>query len=286
MSSPFSRTRSSTRRTKTAPRISRCVRGYRSILVTIGNGAETFTKVPKIDTRKLPPQTLDILAKMTQDSLRLTHIKPSATKHGFTTTHNVDGLGVKSTSYKDKIRPAQNVTMVVRNKDGKEYTEYGRSGGVDGRTANLNLPRTLDNTKTVLSIQSIGRDDPTTAEAQRAATVLRILQGDLGLLDDNPWIQNIWFPALPDESGNFGLLSWPPDWSATGEKADVTPSTPSSKDNPDRHNLNKSQQEAVDTMLSRTDTHRITIIQGPPGTGKTSVIAAYVNAAIEAGQSV
>ncbi|KAF7336709.1 AAA-12 domain-containing protein [Mycena venus] len=249
-------------------------------LVTIGNGAETFMKVPKINTKELQPQTLNILAKMTQDSLRLTHIKPLETKHGFTTTHNVDGLGVRSAAYKDHLRPSQNVSVLVQNARGATYTVHGRTGGVDGRTTNLNITHPLDNTKTILTIKSIGRDDPTTAEAQQAATVLRILQGNLQLLTDNPWMQNIWFPRPTGESGDVELLVWPPKWTVGHEDAIVSAS-PSLQDNNDRHNLNKSQQEAVDTMLSHSDTNRITIIQGPPGTGKTSVIAAYVKAAIK-----
>ncbi|KAJ7475942.1 hypothetical protein FB451DRAFT_263289 [Mycena latifolia] len=255
-------------------------------LVGIGNGAETFMKVGKIDTKKLEPQTLNVLAKMTEDSLRLTHIKPSETKHGFTTTHNVDGLGVKSAAYKDKVRPNQTLIMSVQTASGATYTEHGQSGGVDGRTAYLNTARALDNSKTILSIKSIGRDDPTTAEAQRAAAVLRALQGDLALLTDNPWMKNIWLSAPAGESGDPELLVWPPEWTLSGGKPALSASAPASKDNLDRHsNLNKSQQEAVDTMLSRSDTHRITIIQGPPGTGKTSVIAAYVRSAIEQHQS-
>ncbi|KAJ7707600.1 hypothetical protein B0H17DRAFT_522826 [Mycena rosella] len=254
-------------------------------LVTIGNGAETFTKVPKIDTKKLQPQTLDILAKMTQDSLRLTHIKPLETKHGFTTTQNVDGLGVKSGAFKDRLRRSQDLEMSVQTEQGGTYTVRGASGGVDGRNVNLNIPRSLDNSKTILSIKSIGRDDPTTAEAQRAAAVLRILQGDMALLTDNPWMQNIWFPAPSAESGDLELLVWPPEWTVPQEKTVLPASAPSCKENLARHNLNKSQQEAVDTMLSRSDTHRITIIQGPPGTGKTSVIASYVQSAIEQHQS-
>lgn len=50
---------------------------------------------------------LNILAKMTQDSLRLTNIKPLETKHTFTTTQNVDGLALKSDSFKDRIRQSQ-----------------------------------------------------------------------------------------------------------------------------------------------------------------------------------
>ncbi|KAJ7030395.1 hypothetical protein C8F04DRAFT_732230 [Mycena alexandri] len=247
-------------------------------LHTVGNGAETFTKVPKIDTRKLEPQTLDILAKMTQDSLRLTHIKPLESKHQFTTTNNVDGLGAKSSAYKDHLRPFQTIAVSVQNSRGARYTVHGRTGGVDGRTANLNTGHPLDNTKTILTIKTIGRDDPTTAEAQRAAAVLTILQGHRELLTDNPWLQNIWFPKLADESGEFELLVWPPEWTVGDNKA-LSASPPSSEDNLARHN--KSQQVAVDTMLSRSDTNRITIIQGPPGTGKTSVIAAYVTAALE-----
>ncbi|KAF8206301.1 P-loop containing nucleoside triphosphate hydrolase protein [Mycena galopus ATCC 62051] len=246
-------------------------------LFTIGNGAETFTKVAKINTKKLDPQTLNILAKMTQDSLRLTHIKPLETRHTFTTTHTLDGLGAKSAAYKDHLRPSQNVAVSVQNSRGASYTVHGQTGGVDGRATNLNIGRPLDNSKTILTITSIGRDDPTTAEAQRATTVLRILQGSSELLNDNPWFQNIWFPKLAGDSGEIELLVWPPDWTAARGQANA-PASPPSRDNIDR--LNKSQQEAVDAMLSRTDTNRITIIQGPPGTGKTSVIAAYVNEAI------
>ncbi|KAJ6609215.1 P-loop containing nucleoside triphosphate hydrolase protein [Mycena sp. CBHHK59/15] len=252
-------------------------------IATIGNGAETFTKVPRIDTKKLQPQTLDILAKMTQDSLRLNHIKPSETKHGFTTAHTIDGLGVKSVSYKNKIRSGQTLAMSVTNATGAKYTLHTQSGGVTGRSASLNTPHPLDNFKTILTIKSIGRDDPTTAEAQRAASILRILQGKLEILTDNPWMKNIWFPSQVDGSDDNDLLVWPPDWSAAFRESVLSASVQPTEDNLDRHHLNKSQQIAVDTMLSHSDTHRITIIQGPPGTGKTSVIASYVKSAIAGG---
>ncbi|KAF7374797.1 AAA-12 domain-containing protein [Mycena sanguinolenta] len=247
-------------------------------LFTIGNGAETFTKVVKINTKVLTPQTLDILAKMTQDSLRLAHLKPSEIKHTFMMTQNWDGPGVRSGAFQNRLRPGQIVTSTVQNAHGATYRLHGHTGGVDGRAANLDLSRPLDDTKTILTIKSIGRDDPTTAEAHRAATVLRILQGNLELLADNAWIKNIWFPAAPDDSGDT-LLVWPPEWTARQAKANSA--FPSSGDNNDRHNLNKSQQDAVDAMLSRSDTNRITIIQGPPGTGKTTVIATYVKEALE-----
>ncbi|KAJ7227297.1 P-loop containing nucleoside triphosphate hydrolase protein [Mycena pura] len=242
-------------------------------LITVSNGAETFSKVEKINTQKLEPQllfkTLAILAKMTQDSLRQTHLKPMQTKHEFVTTHNFDGLGVQSASFNNRLRHSQDVRVLMRNDHGHGYTVHTQTGGVDGKTVNLDVPRPLDNSKTILMIKSIGRDDPTTAEAKRAAAVLRILQGHLELLGDNPWMQNIWLPSADD------LLVWPPGWSELAE------APPASGDNLDRRNLNKSQQVAVNAMLSRSDTNRIVIVQGPPGTGKTSVIAAYVTAAIE-----
>lgn len=124
--------------------------------------------------------------------------------------------------------------------------------------------------KTVGSITTLGRDNPTTAEAYRAQTLLRILQGSLDLLSDNPWFQNIFFStesSWPDDYIQDPLTksSFPPDF-------DLVP-------------LNTSQTQAIDELLSYADHHHITLIHGPPGTGKTSVIAAFVHLAIQDGQS-
>ncbi|KAJ7734738.1 P-loop containing nucleoside triphosphate hydrolase protein [Mycena maculata] len=231
-------------------------------LGTNDNNVEIFaTKVPKIDTKQFPLPILDVLAKISRDSLRLTHMKPSEINHEFTTLQNVDGLEVQSMSYNNKICPGQPLTVLAQNEDGAPFVMYGESGGVNGRTTNLNLPYALDNSK-ISAIRSSGRGDPTRAEAQRSAVVLRILQ-DITILNENLWMQKIWFPIPTDDSG--------------------TTSAPSAKHNFQRPTLNKSQQEAVDAMLSCSD--RITIIQGPPGSGKTSVIAAYVKAATEGHRS-
>jgi primosomal protein N' len=104
------------------------------------------------------------------------------------------------------------------------------------------------------------------AEAQRAATVLCILQGS-EKLEESPWIQNIWFP--PDDNGP---LTWPKEWSEPPLKFSNQKTAP-----PSTLPLNPSQQTAVNHMFS---SNRITLIQGPPGTGKTSVIAAFVQRAL------
>lgn len=168
----------------------------------------------------------------------------------------------------------QNVRVEVSGQGGI-FSTSGVIGTVRGKSGNLVTDSRLQG-KTIKSITSIGRDDPTTAEAQRAATVLRILQGSQKLLDESPWIQNIWFPS--DE----GLLTWPEEWSAKSTKPPKPPSK-SSTDKPtpaSTHQLNKSQQKAVNYMLSPKNDDRIMLIQGPPGTGKTSVIAAFVQYAL------
>ena len=161
--------------------------------------------------------------------------------------------------------------MEVSGQGGK-YSTSGVMGEVRGRSGNVNTDRHLGG-KVIMSVTSIGRDDPTTAEAQRAATVLRILQGSEKLLDESPWTQNIWFP--PSDNGP---LTWPKEWSDM-PKTPLKPSNPKTAP-PLTLPLNPSQQTAVNYMFSTKDDYRITLIQGPPGTGKTSVIAAFVQLAL------
>lgn len=72
--------------------------------------------------------------------------------------------------------------------------------------------------------------------------------------------------------------TWPLEWNQSFPKIDLD-----AKDNhPARQRLNVSQKAALDAMLSPNP---ITIIQGPPGTGKTSVIAAFVQTALDLGYS-
>lgn len=168
--------------------------------------------------------------------------------------------------------------MITVDESGSQYSTRGQVGRVNGRSGPLQASRTLDG-KTVTSVISIGRDDPTTAEAQRAATVLRVLQGYEQLLDDSPWIQNIFYPSDDVDAP----LPWPLAWSEF-DGISPTNSNPISATHPlELLPLNVSQQDAVNTMCSPLDAHRITIIQGPPGTGKTSVIASFVQLSTQMG---
>ncbi|KAF8969176.1 hypothetical protein BDZ97DRAFT_269461 [Flammula alnicola] len=240
------------------------------------NGETTFEKVARIDTKKLPSQRLDMIAKIANDALRLDQKKPTQTTHQVMQSTDVvsDQVRLNSTNFNNRLRGHRQVKVKVDGARG-EFTVNAAMGAVSGRSGNINTDRALTD-KAIMTVTSIGRDDPTTAEAQRAATVLSILQGSEKLLDESPWIQNIWFPSSDD-----GLLVWPEEWKIKGPLKAPAPAPSPQSGNPFRHLLlNPSQQEAVNFMLSEKDDHRITIIQGPPGTGKTSVIASFVQFAV------
>ncbi len=173
------------------------------------------------------------------------------------------------------IKQIQNVRVEVH--DGPaNYRAYGSVAGSQGRRNVIETSRSLRGAA-VMKVTTYGREDPTSAEAQRAATVLRILQGSLDLLDDNPWIKNIWYPQ------DDGLMAWPEDWSLPTQSR--SKKVPSQIPSLSQIQLNTSQQTAVNTMLSPSDAHRIVLIQGPPGTGKTSVIAAFVQSSLALGKT-
>ncbi|KAF5382186.1 hypothetical protein D9615_004444 [Tricholomella constricta] len=247
------------------------------LLAEYGNGAETLARVKRINTEVVSEQKLDMIAKIANDTLRQTQLKPIKTQHKATLKKDASGqLIIESLEFKDRVRSDQDIEYNVPQGGTSGYKARAQVGTVRGKSAPLLTNTRSTNTTTITTtVTSIGRDDPTTAEAQRAATVLRILQGYDKLLSDSPWIKNIWFPGDNNEP-----LSWPRSWS----EPIPTLTTPTSANIPPvLLTLNSSQQDAVNTMYSTLDDHRITIIQGPPGTGKTSVIASFVQFAIQTG---
>jgi regulator of nonsense transcripts 1 len=145
-----------------------------------------------------------------------------------------------------------------------------------GRTAKLATTNSLKlDGKSIGSIKIVGREDPTQAEVQRAQKVLEILQGLINFEHDNPWVQLIFSSSPRDD------FRWPSAWTEEANDADVV------KFHADRVSrpLNPSQTEAVKQMLQQSDDGRLTVIQGPPGTGKTTVIASFVQTALDGGLS-
>lgn len=138
--------------------------------------------------------------------------------------------------------------------NGRTSTLRGNLRGLKGKTAQLNVSGASRADK--LIIRTIGREDPTAAEAVRANTMLEVLQNTNTLLT-LPFVQDIWFP----KKAKMPVSKKP---------SNLIPITFTERP------LNKSQKLAVDAILSDKPSKRVILIQGPPGTGKTTVIAAAV----------
>lgn len=219
---------------------------------------------------------------MERGDQRLDMKKPLSTSHEFSTSHSHHHrVEMESTRYQTRLRKShvsklievssfsetnvnvKNINMAVRDASGMEYTVHGRTDDILGRSAKIEADTSLDG-KTILSVTTVGGHKPTNLENQKAATLLHVLQGTLDLFN-NPFLKFIWFPE-----DNF---EWPDTFISQSSIPPVLSTYP----------LNESQLQAVECMLSNTNTTRITMIQGPPGTGKTTVIATYVVSAVSAG---
>ena len=131
----------------------------------------------------------------------------------------------------------------------------GRARKVAGRSACISINGPVKGDK-IISVTTIGKEDPTFAELIREDIILKALQHETNIFSI-PFFQALW---LPHEQ-----LVWPP---SKGQKT-VQPVQLS-------RGLNPSQLAAVERILSDEDDDRIVVIHGPPGTGKTTVIAASV----------
>lgn len=142
---------------------------------------------------------------------------------------------------------------MVSTHQGKQHAATrGRATKVDGRAAQITLRGDFHGGH--LKVYTIGKEDLTSAETQRANIVLQCLKRT-NTFTQQPFVQSIWLPAENP--------IWP------SQKPRRTPSIHFTY-----RPLNASQTLAVTDILS--DRNPITVIQGPPGTGKTSVIAASV----------
>ena len=144
---------------------------------------------------------------------------------------------------------------IETEKDGVSEIIKARTTQISGRNARLALSGTFRGASKVRSITTVGRECPTTAEDMREGIMLRALQSRI-LIDENPFIQYIW------------LLKRKLSWSGSP----MAPTSPMFSFL--ERDLNPSQREAVNAILSNAAGNRVVLIQGPPGTGKTTVIAA------------
>lgn len=142
--------------------------------------------------------------------------------------------------------------------DGKTVTRSGRVKDVVGRLAEIAVKGVSEGTK-ICSVNTIGKDTPTTAEGQRHDIVRRAFLAQVSL-DDIPFFRAIWTSCDAV------------DWSKTPALRPITSTRAPSLRRP----MNASQERAVRTILSTKPSDRVCLVQGPPGTGKTTVIAESV----------
>ncbi|KAF8969177.1 P-loop containing nucleoside triphosphate hydrolase protein [Flammula alnicola] len=234
---------------------------------TLQNILVVLEQVPSIDTLRFDEQSLKLIAKTIRESSRLVNLKPIRVKN------EVDNkfwsksgkVTLISERYKTRVmRTADNqlhallqmIKIEAVHPDGKLKAYTGRASRVVGRLATLAVNGNLG-TARIQSVETIGREQSTSAEALRAYIMLSVLQ-ETTTLSNHSFVSAIWFPKKTS-------------WEETPKFA-----SPLSLYFPSDRTLNVSQTKAVNTILSTDDVNRVVLVHGPPGTGKTTVIAASV----------
>ncbi|KZP07664.1 hypothetical protein FIBSPDRAFT_702899, partial [Athelia psychrophila] len=219
--------------------------------------SERILKVPRIDTQALQTTHLSFLAKTFRDADRMDALKPMKAKNDVSRdfSQKFGVLQLKSDRFKTRIMTCSRQASSVFGFPFREMfaPAIGRATKVQGRAAEITLGKPLQGSE-IHAIYTIGKDDPTSAELQRAAIILQGLKQTNKILKQ-PFVQSIW---LPGEA-----TVWP-----------LRLPTQTTPINFSYRALNPSQRDAVAEILSNKNP--ISLIQGPPGTGKTSVIAASV----------
>ncbi|KAF9243392.1 hypothetical protein BU15DRAFT_42953 [Melanogaster broomeanus] len=226
---------------------------------TVPHMSSRFLRIPRINTREFPRAHLAVLAKISRDAERLEALKPTSVKNDVADqfTAKEGGVNLMCSRFSTRIRTSSNQVLHIEMKGDEAATNVtGRARQVVGRSARvvLNGPVTGDK---IVSVTTVGKEDPTYAESHREDVILKTLQNSTMLLSQ-PFFKSVW---LPEERP-----LWPVP---TEEPIDPLVYFPGRA-------LNPSQEDAVQKILSTSNEDRIVMIQGPPGTGKTTVIAAAV----------
>ncbi|KZP11024.1 hypothetical protein FIBSPDRAFT_195553 [Athelia psychrophila] len=218
--------------------------------------AKQVSNVSRIDTQTIGITHLSFLAKTLRDADLLDSLKPTRVKNDFSTKFDPKSgsavLNVNSERFKTRIMASRSQTIEVVGTH-HDKPMFGRATKVDGRAATIKLRGNFQGNR-IKEIWTVGKEDPTGAEALRAAIILKGLQQRNTILTQ-PFVQSIW---LPNER-----ITWPPRQVTRATQIHF-PYRP----------LNTSQTRAVAEIISNKNP--ISLVHGPPGTGKTSVIAASV----------
>ncbi|CDO73717.1 hypothetical protein BN946_scf185015.g45 [Trametes cinnabarina] len=238
-------------------------------LPTLSGMEARFQAAKRIDTSRHSDAALRVFSQTSRGEQRLAIGARTSVANEYTATRTKHQKAqVKAQRFDTRFRVSATTTQRIVVHDphtGMDITIRGTVDKVMGRNTTIATDINLDG-RTITSIVTEGRDEPTLADRDRESTLRRALQGDVDIFV-NPFLQHIFHPT-----DNF-------IWPDTFPVSDTIPPIVTLGNRP----LNDSQQQAVQAMLSSTNDTRITIIQGPPGTGKTTVIATFVASAVAAG---
>ncbi|KAG2743528.1 P-loop containing nucleoside triphosphate hydrolase protein [Suillus brevipes Sb2] len=233
---------------------------------TLENMTLRFAAISRIDTKTMPDTHLSALSKISRDAEILESLKPSKVINNVKADFNSKkgNVNLECTRFSTRIMKSKTQVIHIETLEGdKRSTITGRAGRISGKQAHINVQGFVNASGKVLSVTTFGKEDLTAAESDREDVVLKALQGTI-TLTEHPFFCSIWAPSLN--------ISWPPLDAPTASFVYY----PTGE-------LNHSQHNAVERIISQADRDRVLLIQGPPGTGKTTVIAASVNSMINTG---
>ena len=215
------------------------------------------------------------LAKIARDGELLESIKPTFTKNDVRCDFTVkqDTVNLTCERFRTRIRRSGNQVcfftlagichcnallkvILLETKNGTSTNKVtGRAKHVEGRSAHVSFNGLVDGE--IVSVNTIGKEEMSYAQAARHTIILHVLQNRTSLLSQ-PFFQRIWLPHGRTLWLKQGRRIFEPDIYFPGRS------------------LNPSQEMAVEKIVSSDDENRVVMIHGPPGTGKTTVIAAAV----------
>ena len=91
--------------------------------------------------------------------------------------------------------------MHYGSKNGPTKIAQGHTKHVKGKEAQISINKAIDETARILSVVTIGKDDPTAAEKERENIILEVLQKRASLFDQ-PIVQRIFSSSLPAHTHN------------------------------------------------------------------------------------
>ncbi|KAI5895920.1 uncharacterized protein SCHCODRAFT_01349969 [Schizophyllum commune H4-8] len=171
----------------------------------------SFAEVKLINSERLTSAYLDVNSKIANDTRRMEQNEPDRKKHSFKRDSgggkmDDPNLKIKAEKYSQRFRAGQDVQMVVQTKSYGRYTTSAAVEDARGKGASLKTALSTNEDRMVKTLVSVGKDDPALADMKCAAVILQISQGEIDLLSEDAWVQNIWLRPT---------LTWPEEWSTT-----------------------------------------------------------------------